>query len=297
MQTVWLQRVKNDKKVKLSAEFTKVFINLIKKLELKEYDNERLRRLGALISESDYKTQKWSEIETANLLRGILKHGEQNWKSILNEEQFEKSRTVNQLILKWRMIKIIMKGELDAMNVKRQKLITKNDWVVAAIKGLEKKNNIHRDLPAELYHLYPSALFRNGDKYSDDMWNSIDSSGGKGARQAYSNNKTDNTPLLFEMKKNKGNITLKQSNFLLENKIYDDFEIEMDSEGSEEPECPDFFVNINWNKKQSAAQIPPQNYIIPKDRSILKNKLGNRSFMKRIKSKPDEKDTYKIELI
>lgn len=177
------------------------------------------------------------------MLRGILKNGEFNWKNILNEEQFDKSRTVNQLVLKWRMIKIIMKGELDAMNVKRQKLITKNDWIIAAIKGLEKKNNIHRDLPVEAYNSLSSSLFRNGNS-----------------------------------------------------KPLNDFE-EVDSESSEESEWPDFFMNISWGKKQSAAQIPPQNYIIPKDRSMLRNKLGSRSFIKKSKSKIEEKDAYKIELI
>lgn len=126
------------------------------------------------------------------MLRGILKHGEWNWKIILTEEQFEKSRTVNQLVLKWRMIKIIMKGELDAMNVKRQKLITKNDWIIAAIKGLEKKNNVHRELPVESYHVLSSSLFKNSN-----------------------------------------------------NKIFNEFEDEVDSESSEESECPDYFMNIN----------------------------------------------------
>lgn len=130
------------------------------------------------------------------------------------------------------------------MNVKRQKLITKNDWIIAAIKGLEKKNNVHRELPVESYHVLSSSLFKNSN-----------------------------------------------------NKIFNEFEDEVDSESSEESECPDYFMNINWGKKQSAAQIPPQNYIIPKDRSILKNKLGSLSFMKKMKSKPEDKDTYKIELI
>ena len=126
------------------------------------------------------------------MLRGILKHGEWNWKIILTEEQFEKSRTVNQLVLKWRMIKIIMKGELDAMNVKRQKLITKNDWIIAAIKGLEKKNNVHRELPVESYHILSSSLFKNSN-----------------------------------------------------NKLFNEFEDEVDSESSGESECPDYFMNIN----------------------------------------------------
>jgi hypothetical protein len=79
--------------------------------------------------------------------------------------------------------------------------------------------------------------------------------------------------------------------------MIDDFEVEMDSEGSEESECPDYFANINWIKKQSTGQVPPQNFITPKDRSIYKSKLGSISLMRRMKSKPEEKDTYKIELI
>ena len=90
------------------------------------------------------------------------------------------------------------------MNVKRQKLITKNDWIVAAIKGLEKRNNVHRELPVESYNMYSSALFRNSDKYSDDMWNSIDSSGGKAHKQVNSNSKADIAPFLFDSKRTKG---------------------------------------------------------------------------------------------
>lgn len=107
-------------------------------LELKKYETKRLKKLGALIEEGTLSHKQWSELETINLLRGIFRFGENNWKLILKEENFDKSRTVNQLILKWRMIKIFMKGELDAMNVKRQKLITKENWIIAAIKGLEK---------------------------------------------------------------------------------------------------------------------------------------------------------------
>lgn len=144
-------------------------------LELKQYEMERLRCLGALISESDTKSLKFTEVETANLLRGVFKHGEKDWKTMLNEEQFEKNRTVNQLIHKWRMVKIFMKGELDAMNVKRQKLITRNDWIIAAIKALEKKNNIHREPPVSFYHTFGSPYFKNIDKYSDELGNSVGS--------------------------------------------------------------------------------------------------------------------------
>lgn len=128
--------------------------------ELKKFENERLQKLGALVSD-DNKTPKFSELETANLLRGIYKYGESNWNNILTEEKFDKDRTVNQLILKWRMIKIFMKGELDSMNVKRQKLITRNDWILAAIKALEKRNKVNRDLPPNVRKSYEQPFFRN----------------------------------------------------------------------------------------------------------------------------------------
>ena len=155
-------------------------------IELKNYDTRRLRKLGALINESDSKVPKLTEMEIANLLRGIFKHGESNWKSILNEEQFEKGRTVNQLILKWRMIKIFMKGELDAMNVKRQKLITKNDWIIAAIKALEKRNKIHRDPPVNLNHGFLSSYYKHNDRFSEELGNSVGSASFSKLKRSYS---------------------------------------------------------------------------------------------------------------
>jgi hypothetical protein len=137
-------------------------------LELKSYETSRLRKLGALINEKDLKEPKFSEIETANLLRGVYKYGEGNWKSILSEESFKKSRTVNQLILKWRMIKIFMKGELDSLNLNRQKLVTRNDWIIAAIKTFEKRNGVKREL--NVNHVFPlgSHCYKNWRNFSDE---------------------------------------------------------------------------------------------------------------------------------
>lgn len=193
----WRQTCKRGKRPSSSVKYIMVRC-ILTFVELQVYDINRLRALGALINEQDPKAPKWSEEETANLLRGVLKYGEQNWRTILNEEQFEKSRAVNQLVLKWRMIKIFMKGELDSLNVKRQKLITKNDWIIAAIKGLEKKNNIHREPPTDNYQAY-SSIHRLGDRISEDVCNSIDSSGAKGLRRSLSYNKPD-TALLFPTK-------------------------------------------------------------------------------------------------
>lgn len=154
--------------------------------ELKAYDTERLKRLGALFTDKDSKPSKWTEVETANLLRGIFKHGENNWRTILAEEQFEKGRTVNQLVLKWRMIKIFMKGELDAMNIKRQKLITRNDWIIAAIKGLEKRNNIHREPLTNLYHPYVSPYYKHNDRHSEELGNSAGAVSCRGLKRSQS---------------------------------------------------------------------------------------------------------------
>lgn len=140
---------------------------------------------------------KFTEIETANLLRGVFKYGESNWKAILNEEKFEKGRTVNQLILKWRMIKILIKSELDPMNVRRQKLITRNDWIIAAIKALEKKNKIKRDSPVNVYHKYSSPYFsKHADKCSEDLGQSGESASCRNLKRSHSNiDYSDNIPL------------------------------------------------------------------------------------------------------
>ena len=105
-------------------------------------------------------------------------------------------------MLKWRIIKIIMKGELDAMNVKRQKMITKNDWIVAAIKGLEKKYNIHRDPSIDFYYLQSSPYSKkNADKFSDDVMNSAGSINGSKLKKSMSyGSKLDNFAL-FKIEK------------------------------------------------------------------------------------------------
>lgn len=74
-------------------------------------------------------------------------------------------------------------------------------------------------------------------------------------------------------------------------------EAEGESE-SEESEWPDYFAGINFEKKVSAVQVPPQNYIKPKNRQFFKNKGGSRSFMKgKPKPKGEKADDFNIELI
>lgn len=164
-------------------------------LDLKTQENKRLRKLRA-IARSGSKTQKFTDIEVANLLRGVYKHGESNWRSVLSEEKFTRLRTVNQLIYKWRMIKIYIKGELDSINVKRQKLITINDWIIAAIKALEKKNNMKRDLPSGYLRSLHSPTSKNWDRSSDENAHSAEAESIRGMKKSQSHfNPTGMTPL------------------------------------------------------------------------------------------------------
>lgn len=292
-------------------------------LELKNYEINRLRNLGALVKERDLKEPKFSEIETANLLRGVYKYGEGNWKSILSEESFHKSRTVNQLILKWRMIKIFMKGELDSLNLKRQKLVTRSDWIVAAIKSLEKKNGIKRELTVN--HVFPlgSHYYKN--------WGSLSDEGGEGSsicknrdeevkqwskfNKEHDHSKCFNENPWFAFDSwmhakhnSKNNFSSKGPRFppgmsflsflnfscwlnFIESENRDD---DVSEEESEE-ECPDYFANITHEKNKSHNQVPPQNYIKPKNRKLFKL-MGSRSFKQKAKKKED-KIGFNIELI
>jgi len=215
--------------------------------KLQHNEAARLRRLGAVIDEADPRTAAWSEVETANLLRGVFRYGEQHWRSILNDEQFNRSRTTNQLALKWRTVKIFMKGELDALNVKRQKLVTKDDWMLAVIKGLEKKNGVFRDLPTS----HVAGLSKYTDRPGDDF----DGSDSKPSKRQSSNGKHERIPA-----------------HLLQNALLPDSHDKASDD--DESECPDFFTNVSLKKAEHLGQMPPQNYIVPKLRSRHKSLSG-----------------------
>lgn len=81
----------------------------------------------------------------------------------------------------------------------------------------------------------------------------------------------------------------------IDNKVNEEDELE---EEDDEDEFLDYFSNINFEKKQPAAQVPPQNSIIPRKRKLYKGKFGSKSFrQQKAKPKEEEKDDYKIELI
>ena len=251
-------------------------------LELKNYETKRLRDLGAKISENEFKISKFTEHESANLLRGVHKHGENNWRAILKEEAFDKSRTVNQLVLKWRMIKIFMKGELRALNLSRQKLINSNDWIIATIKALEKKWNISRELPVNTSHSFGSPLLRNADRLSDD---SVSILGSAKEHNIHHSGSFNPNPLFLIEKFEPKNMDDNCSNEL------DDKEDE--GEG-EEGEPIDYFANIVFQKRESTAHKPPQNYIKPKNRKLFKS-AGNMSF-KKSKQNEKQEDEYNISI-
>ena len=87
-------------------------------------------------------------------------------------------------------------------------------------------------------------------------------------------------------------MNFKCSLFALESENRDD---EASEEESEE-ECPDYFANITHEKNESHNQVPPQNYIKPKNRKLFKS-MGNRSFKQKAKEKKEDKIGLNIELI
>jgi hypothetical protein len=49
-------------------------------------------------------------------------------------------------------------------------------------------------------------------------------------------------------------------------------EVEDEEASEEESDCPDYFMNIIAKKHQSAVQVPPQNYIKPKNKGFFRDK-------------------------
>lgn len=44
----------------------------------------------------------WTDIEVANLIRGVFRYGECEWPDILDDIEFHPSRSSNMLAIKWR---------------------------------------------------------------------------------------------------------------------------------------------------------------------------------------------------
>ena len=87
-------------------------------MRVRELETRRLFPAGPK-DDPDNLGHKWSEIETLNLLRGVLKHGENEWQSIKEEFGFAPQRRSRYLAYVWRSVKHSMTRDLEEMNQKR----------------------------------------------------------------------------------------------------------------------------------------------------------------------------------
>jgi len=82
--------------------------------------------------------QEWNDRETYYLLKGIYKHGENEWNEILCSFKFKDSRTPNCLAFKWRELKTVMVDEIERLK-KEGVSLSHFEWLEAALKKLEMK--------------------------------------------------------------------------------------------------------------------------------------------------------------
>ena len=82
----------------------------------------------------------WSDKELANLIRGIFRFGENEWSDLMDDVEVHPSRTPNDLALKWRKVKQLMNTDIKRIIKESnfEKIITKHEWMVAALELLEK---------------------------------------------------------------------------------------------------------------------------------------------------------------
>ena len=105
------------------------------------------------------KRLKWNSREIQTLIRGVFRYGENEWQELLldgeGDEQayhagtfcFHPDRTPNEVALKWRQVKCLMKR--DIRRVRRQtggvKVVTKHEWMMGALDMLEKHDKATDD--------------------------------------------------------------------------------------------------------------------------------------------------------
>ena len=67
-----------------------------------------------------------------------------------------------------------MNSELNSINIKSRKHVTRDSWIIAAIKKLEKRNGIIRELPLDQFSEFPSSasVRKLKNRMSDDVNNS-----------------------------------------------------------------------------------------------------------------------------
>ena len=78
----------------------------------------------------------------------MYKYGENEWSDLIDFIELNPSRTPNEIAIKWRQIKQLMME--DIKRVKRltngQKIVTKHEWMIAALESLEENLPKSKDL-------------------------------------------------------------------------------------------------------------------------------------------------------
>ncbi|CDW90352.1 UNKNOWN [Stylonychia lemnae] len=101
-------------------------------------------------------TLPWTNQEISSLIRGVFRFGENEWSELLEDIDVHQTRTANQIALKWRQIKQIMRKDIKRVlqETKFDKIITKHEWMIAALELLEQDQpNLRDESPSQLYEV------------------------------------------------------------------------------------------------------------------------------------------------
>ncbi len=125
--------------------------------EVSDQFNKVMSQLLQAISQNHSKTNKlsanlrepsWATKELILLLRGVFKYGENEWRDILDDSDFNPARSANSLALMWQQIKYVMNKDLKRSIEKHPDLLfSKSDWIIATIQELEKTQPMPNEEP------------------------------------------------------------------------------------------------------------------------------------------------------
>lgn len=90
------------------------------------------------------------------MIRGVFRYGENEWSELLEDIYENPIRLPNEVALKWRQIKQLMKSDIKRalQATSYEKIITKHEWMIAAIETLEKETDLKREeTPQMLYEV------------------------------------------------------------------------------------------------------------------------------------------------
>mmetsp|Transcript_34647 Transcript_34647/g.53010 ORF Transcript_34647/g.53010 Transcript_34647/m.53010 type:complete len:175 (-) Transcript_34647:1503-2027(-) len=97
---------------------------------------------AAVLKVKDEAELKWTNVEIAQVLVGVLKLGEKDWEEIKKRIDFSSSKVVksaSQIAFKWRQIKRMMHRDMKKLNRKPEaKVITRHEWILQTLNILQE---------------------------------------------------------------------------------------------------------------------------------------------------------------